>query len=503
MIKIGNEARQALVTGVNTLADAVKVTLGPKGKNVILFNGEGNAYVTKDGISVAKHIYDENPLVNAGIQLIRAAASKTAEKAGDSTTTSTILAQTLINKGLQLIEDGYPYPTIKYDLEKAQQIIKDWLMKHTLPIKTDTDIYNVAKTSTNNDENLSQLITDAFIKVGKDGLVMFEQSESPDTYIESVEGMQFNTGMVNNTFVTDKRKQLAEYDNCAILLFKNTVKSIDDVKVALQHCMLNKQPVAIIADDFSDKSIQQLYINYARSKCLVVPIKVPGFADARQEYYKDIAAVTGATIFTNNVNVQGFGIVNKLITTVNNTTLIYDDTAINKQCFKSRVEELQGLIDTVPEPSLVGLLKKQLNRLLGKIAIIKVGGTTEIEMRERYDRVEDAVCAIYAALEMGVCAGGGITFYHIWNQYKKENNFVFEILQQPLKQLCINAGLDYEKVIYMLKEDDINYGFDFANIKYCNMLNAGIIDPTKALLEAITNAISIANMLISTECIVH
>ena len=502
MIKFGNEARQPLVSGVNLLADAVKVTLGPKGKNVILFNGEGNAYITKDGISVAKHVYSDDPFVNAGIQLIRAAASKTAEKAGDSTTTSTVLAQALINKGLALIEQGYPYPTIKYDLERSQQIIKAWLMEHTVPIENETDIYNVAKTSTNNDTQLSKLITEAFLKVGKDGLVMFEQSESPETYIESVEGMQFNTGMFNNTFVTDKRKQLAEYDNCAILLFRNTVKNLDDVKIALQHCMLTKQPVAIIADDFSEKAIQQLYINYARSKCLIVPIKVPGFADARYEYYKDIAAVTGATIFTNNINVQGLGVVNKLITTISNTTLIYNNDITDKECFKNRVEELQGAIETTPEPALIPQLKKQLSRLLGKIAIIKVGGITEIEMRERYDRVEDAVCAIYAALEMGICAGGGMAFYHIWKQHKNENNFVFELLQQPLKQLCMNSGLEYDKVVTNFT-NDVDYGFDFANIKYCNMLEAGIVDPTKALVEAVTNAISIANMLISTECIVN
>ena len=285
MIKTGKEARNLLVQGVNTLANAVSVTLGPKGKNVILFNNEGTAYVTKDGISVAKHVYDEDPIINAGIQLIRTAASKTAEKAGDSTTTSTILAQALINEGVKLVDKQICYPEIKKQLDEASFIVNQWFTNHTTPIEYCSEhIYSVAKTSTNNDEVLSNVIVKAFITVGKDGLVMFEQSELPDTHMESVEGMQFNSGLINNSFVTNNKKQLAEYNNCAVVLFHGTVRSIDDVKIALQYAIEKKIAVAIIADDFADKAIQQLYVNYTRGKCLVLPIKAPGFAEGRMEY---------------------------------------------------------------------------------------------------------------------------------------------------------------------------------------------------------------------------
>lgn len=500
MIKTGKDARNLLVSGVNLLADAVKVTLGPKGKNVILFNNEGNAYVTKDGISVAKHVHDKDPMVNAGIQLIRAAASKTAEKAGDSTTTSTILAQALVNEGLQLVNNNVNYPTIKKQLDEAKTIVNHWFKEHTTNIEYCSEhIYSVAKTSTNNDEPLSNVIVKAFMTVGKDGLVMFEQSDSPSTYMEYVEGMQFNTGLINNTFVTNNKKQLSEYTDCAVVLFHGTVRSIDDIKIALQYAIDKKIAVAIIADDFADKAIQQLYINFTRGKCLVLPIKAPGFAEGRLEYFKDLEAITGATVCTTTVNRDAIGMIDKIISTVDNTTMIYSNNVADTLKFKQRVEELQGKINTTKEDNLILSIKKQLSRLLGKIAIIKVGGTTEIEMRERYDRVEDAVCAVYAALELGVCAGGGRSYYTIYELNQHLNNFAINVLTKPLEQLCINAGIDFNEV----KEGQYPKGYDFAKDKYCDLLEVGIVDPTKALIEAYNNAVSIANMLLSTECIVN
>lgn len=500
MIKTGKDARNLLAQGVNSLADAVRVTLGPKGKNVILFNNEGTAYVTKDGVSVAKHIYDEDPIVNAGIQLIKAAASKTAEKAGDSTTTSTILAQSLINEGLKLVDNNLCYPEIKRQLDEATHIVNRWFHDHSTPIHYCSEhIYSVAKTSTNNDMYLSNIITKAFMTVGHEGLVMFEQSDSTDTHMESVEGMQFNSGLVNNSFVTNHKKQLAEYENCAVVLFHGTVRSLDDVKIPLQYAIDKKIAVAIIADDFADKAIQQLYVNYSRGKCLVAPIKAPGFAEGRMEYFKDISAITGASVCTNNITKESIGTIDRIISTVNNTTLFYNNSIINTNKFVERVDELQGKIETTDDSKIVTNIKKQLSRLLGKIAIIKVGGITEVEMRERYDRVEDAVCAIYAALEAGVCAGGGRSYYTIYQQNQNKNNFAINVLTKPFEQLCLNAGIDFN----IIKEGTYPNGYDFAKDEFCDLLAVGIVDPTKALVEAYNNAISVATMLLSTECVIH
>lgn len=500
MIKTGQKARECVVQGVNLLADAVKVTLGPKGKNVILFNGENNAYLTKDGISVAKHVYDNDPLINAGVQLIRTAAAKTAQQAGDSTTTSTILAQALIQKGMELIENQTSYNDLKTQLDNAVNYVENTLKKFSIPIKYDfQSIYNVAKTSANNDEKLANIITNAFLTVGDTGLVMFEQSECPETYIESVEGMQFNTGLINNTFVTNHKKQLADYTNCAVVLFNGTIRSLDDVKTPLQHCMNKQQPLIIIANDFSDKAIQQLYVNFTRGKCLVAPVKAPGFAAARLEYFNDLSAITGANICTTTINVVDMGQVAQVITSVANTTLIYTEDVSKSEKFQKRLETLQGIIDTNTDSTTIYNLKKQMSRLLGKIAVIKVGGITDIEVREKYDRVEDAVCAVYAALEEGVCAGGGIMYYHIAHMYPT-SNFAIDVLTTPLKQLCINSGTEYTKI-----KKEINYpiGYDFLTDNVCNLYKVGIVDPTKALLEAYKNAVSIANLVLSTECIIN
>ena len=334
--------------------------------------------------------------------------------------------------------------------------------------------------------------------VGKEGLVMFEQSELPDTHIESVEGMQFNSGLINNTFVTNHKKQLAEYTNCAVVLFHGTVRSIDDIKVALQEAISKKIAVAVIADEFADKAIQQLYVNYTRGKCLVLPIKAPGFAEGRMEYFKDIAAITNATVCTTTVNKDNIGYIDRIISTVNNTTLFYDQSVIETPLFKTRIEELQGKINTTTDITIALNIKKQLSRLLGKIAIIKVGGITEIEMRERYDRVEDAVCAIYAALESGVCAGGGRAYYTIYQLHKDKNNFAINILTKPFEQLCLNAGIDFNTI----KDGTYPNGYDFAKDKFVDLLKVGIVDPTKSLVEAYSNAISVATMLLSTECVI-
>lgn len=501
MIEFGKDAREALLEGVNTLARAVKVTLGPKGKNVVLFNNEDKAYLTKDGISVAKHVYSEDAMVNAGIQLIREAAAKTAELAGDNTTTSTIIAQALINKGIALLNEGKTYRELKESLYEMLNFADTYLHQHSLQIDYNYDsIYGVAKTSANNEAIIAQLVTEAFMSVGSEGLVMFEQSDSNVTYVDTTEGMQFNSGMMHPEFVTNKRKQLAEYTNCLVCVLHDTVKSIEDIKWALEQSLQKKQPIAIIADDFSDKAMQQLYVNFTRGKINVLPIKAPNFAEGRVEALKDIEAVTMSA--TNKL-----GIVSKIICTPATTTLIYDDSIKESQAFKDRVEFLKGKIENEHNSVMRTKIAKQLSRLLGKIAVIKVGGTTEIEMRERYDRVEDAVCAVYGSLEQGILPGGGVALLNTVLEFSAKNNhnnFAIDALISPFDQLCINSNVDKDIIVQEITDNNhFNYGYDFLEDTCCDMLNKGIVDSTKAVTEAINNAVSVATMVLSTECMIH
>lgn len=510
MINLGKESRDLLIKGINQLANAVKVTLGPKGKNVVLFNQDGKAYVTKDGISVAKHIFDENPVINAGMQFVREAAAKTAQTAGDSTTTATILTQKLVNSGVEFLDNGGSYREVKSMFSEAQQFVTKYILKHSKKC-TVNELYNVALTSTNNDKELSTIIAEAFKKVGSEGLVSFEQTESPTTTVDFVEGMQFNNGIYNNSFVTNKRKQIAEYENCNVVLYDGTLKDIDVIISAMQTSINNSVPLIVIANDFADKAITQMYVNFTRGKCNVLPIKTPGFADARNEYLNDLRAITGATIIKNRVvQYADIGKIKKIVSNMGSTTLFYDyDTLLNHVLFDERIEELKGRIETVDDDKLKEQYKKQLSRLLGKIAVIKVGGTTEIEIREKYDRVEDAVCACYAALELGICPGSGRMYLNCiskWNDLHKQNdipyNFAISALNSILEQQCANSGWEFNNMLDYYIGNNKNVGFDFLNEKSVNLYKVGIIDSSKALIEAYSNAISVALIVLSTECVI-
>lgn len=505
MVIIGNESRNTLIKGVNILANAVKVTLGPKGKNVVLFNQDGKAYITKDGISVAKQIYDEDYTVNAGIQLIREATAKTAKTAGDSTTTSTILAQALINKGAEALNNGMSYTEIKNQYNDALDFVINKLQHYTIKVYL-PDIYSVALTSTNNDKELAKIVYKAFDSVGEDGLVIFEQTENPNTTVECVDGMQFNSGVINSSFVSNVKKQIAEYHNCNIILVDDTIRSIDDISEAIIYSKNQSKPLVIIANDFSDKTIQQLYVNYTRGNCIVLPIKTPGFAAARNEYLEDISAITSATICRGQkIQKDYIGTIDKIISSIDKTTIFYDKNNKSEKLEK-RIEELGGKIDNSSDDNVKSQLKKQLNRLLGRIAVIKVGGTTDIEIREKYDRIEDAVCATYAALEDGISPGGGRAYMQCvydWKELANSENIAIDTLQEPFNQLCINSDLNNEDIKPLLIPYDYYIGYDFLRNTQVDLIDKGIVDPTKALIEAYKNAISVSLMLLSTECVVQ
>ena len=505
MVITGKESRDTLIKGVNILANAVKVTLGPKGKNVVLFNQDGKAYITKDGISVAKHIYDENYVVNAGIQFIREATAKTAETAGDSTTTSTILAQALINNGANALDNGMSYTDLKNQYNKALDFVINKLQNNTIKIYL-SDIYNVSLTSTNNDKELAEIVFKAFEGVGENGSVMFEQTENSNTTVERVDGMQFNSGVINSTFMSNVKRQIAEYKNCNVILVDDTIRSIDDISEAIIYSKNQSKPLVIIANDFSDKTVQQLYVNYTRGNCIVLPIKTPGFAAARNEYLEDISSITSATICRGQkVQKEYIGTIDKIISSIDKTTIFYDKNNKSEKLEK-RIEELNGKINNTQDDNVKNQLKKQLNRLLGKIAVIKVGGTTDIEIREKYDRIEDAVCATYAALEGGISPGGGRAYMQCvydWEKQNNDKNIAIESLKEPFNQLCINSDLDNQEINKLLTPYDYYIGYDFLNSIQVDLIDKGIVDPTKALIEAYKNAISVSLMLLSTECVVQ
>lgn len=509
MIKYNKEARAALLQGVNMLADAVKVTLGPNGKNVILHNDEGEPYVTKDGVSVAKKVTSDDVFVEAGIKLVREAASKTAEEAGDGTTTSCILAQFLINEGFRILDEHpeYSVNAFKNGMQIAYQVILNEIPKLKLKKR---DIENIATISTNGDKILGTLVSEAFSIVGKDGLVLFEESPNQETYVDSIEGTQIKNGYISSAFITDAQKQICSYDNALVLLINNTLTSLESIRPILAQ-VIKKAPLLIIADDFSPAVLKDIIINNRKAGARILPIKTYGFGNGKYECLKDIQAVTGAYIYSelNEIddNVQALGMCSKVVATMTDTTIVKSDM-LDTTLLNKRIEDLKGRIKEEKDKNNIRVLREHLARLVGKKAVIYVGDVTEVAAKEKYDRVEDAVCAVKAALEEGVVEGGGITFLRINQKHSGTYNdgafnagysLVFSALAVPFETLCANSGIGPISIIEKLKEDE---GYDFKTNSICTMKKLGIIDPYKVERCALENAISVASMILTTECIV-
>ena len=518
MIQTKEEARESLLKGLNILADLVKTTLGPHGNTVILHTLEGKAYTTKDGVSVARQVFDNDMMIDAGIQLVREATSKTAEVAGDGTTTSTILTQALITRCMESIKEGESPLILKQQMDLALKDIIELLKSPEFSIKVGFDkksLKDIATISANNDSQLGELIADAFIEAGEDGLVLFDMSSGENTTVETLNGMQIESQLLSPAFINNQRSQTAEYEErdnpVAVLLIDNIVKNVKDMAQSTLNYAISKQiPILLVAHDFTPAVLKEIIQNNVRNNTQILPIKADGFGIGKTECLKDISAITGATIYDNTevTSHKGYGICSKVIVSKFNTTIIKSDK-INLDKFNERVEALKSRIEEESDSFNKKKLKEKLAKLIGKMAVIHVGGITESIAKEKYDRVEDAVYATKAAIEEGVSIGGGMTYANIGHKLHNlhasalENKsgyfIVLNALLEPFHQLSINSSAND---ISSLDCPIGHTGYDFRNYRWVDMVEEGIIDPTKVLRVALENAVSVAGMIITTSGII-
>jgi len=497
MILHGKEIRSKLKEGVDLITDAVKVTLGPKGRNVILYDGADNAYLTKDGISVASRVYSEDPAVNAGIKIVREASEKTARDAGDGTTTSLILAQALFNEGLKALDKGVSIVDIRKHysefLEKANNYLKN--NARNLDYTYDNARY-IAYISANNDEDIAKIVAEAYSKVGKDGSVIVEQYDEPYTKVEYIEGSRYKIGIASKDFYTSKKKNEAQYSNAYVLLFNNDIKSIDEIKYALVKPAEEKRPVIIIANDFSEICLSQLYTNYIRGLVNILPIKSMGSSYHRRDLFNDIQSITGGKIYESRPTSTDidFGKLDKVKSTLIET-VFYNSTPRPK--YLEHIEELKENIGNEKVAPIKELLKQRLSNLNGNIATIYVGGTTTVEQKEKFDRIDDAVCAVKVAFEEGVIDGGGSTLVRMAREICKYNE-IRDALYSPFNQLCINSY----GAANLIDNITNSLGWNFLTDSQENLSESSVIDPVKVVRLSIENSMSVALQLLTTEAIV-
>lgn len=493
-----------LITTIERIVATVGSTLGPQGKNVILFNNEGDAFMTKDGVSVAKHLNSDNVIEKAIIQIIREASLKTAEEAGDGTTTSSILAGNIILNSIRQISRGKNPAILKKELLESLPVIINKLKELSTPIDVDYDTLKyIATTSANNDATIGNIIAEAFVYAGKEGLVTFDKTPLSTTYVEKLEGTQIDNGVINKDFITDKKKMQTVLENAKVLLIKGSVNNWKEMLPIAQ--AVKDTPTVVVAFDFSENTLRGIIRNNFQGFTNILPIRLTGYTANREDLLNDLSAITTASVCSVSNFENKFGTIHKVISTQTSTTFILD--SVVPDSFYKRIEELKAQIEDSRKlgDSYVKSAEKRLAKFVGKIATIYVGGSTELEAKERYDRVEDAVCATKSALEEGICNGGATTFINIAapftdiESYSDGFNIILIALFSPFRKLCQNAGLEYKDYISGITNE---IGYDFSNFKYVNMLEAGIIDPTKVIRNSIENAISVAALLINTDYIV-
>ena len=511
----GEDARKKLKNGIDMLADAVKVTLGPKGRNVALSKSFGSQVVTKDGVTVAKSIEAKDPFVNVGVEIIKEAASKTNDEAGDGTTTSTIIAQHIANEGLRVVSAGANPVSVKRGIDKGVEKVVEELKKSAKTISTRDEIAQVATISANNDSDLGNLIADVFDKVGKDGVITVEEAKGFTDEIEYTEGMQFDRGYVSPYFVTNPETLEAILEKPYILVTDKKLSSLQDVQTlaekVLQHI---DKPLLIIADDIENQALTTLVFNKLRGTINVVAVKAPGFGDRRKEMLKDIAVLTGAEFISeelgrtlDSIEVTDLGTARKVVVTKETTTIV--DGNGEKGAIEERITEIKTQIENSTSDYDKEKLQERLAKLSGGVAVIKVGAATEVEMKEKKDRVEDALNATRAALEEGVVVGGGLALHNmipVLDKVKTEDkdeevgvDILRKALDAPLRQIAENAGKDGAVIASQCSE---NKGYDAKNDKFVDMFEAGLTDPVKVTRLALTYGASVATMLLTTESVI-
>ena len=515
-IKFDVEARDGLKRGVDALANAVKVTLGPKGRNVIISRSFGAPVVTKDGVSVAKEIELEDPLENMGAQMVKEVASKTNDLAGDGTTTATVLAQAIVKEGLKNVAAGANPMDLKRGIDKAVEAIVDDLGKQSKEVGNSSEkIKQVASISANNDDVIGDLIAKAFGKVGKEGVITVEEAKGTETYVDIVEGMQFDRGYLSPYFVTNSDKMITDLENPYILLYDKKVSTMKDLLPVLEPVAQSGKPLLIIAEDVDGEALATLVVNKLRGSLKIAAVKAPGFGDRRKAMLEDIAILTGGTVISEE---RGFTLENttlEMLGTAERVTIDKDNTTVvngagDKSLIKNRVNQIKAQIETTTSDYDKEKLQERLAKLAGGVAVLYVGAASEVEMKEKKDRVDDALHATRAAVEEGIVAGGGVALVRAKSVLEKittENldettgiQIVARAIEAPLRTIVSNAGGEGSVVVAKVMEGKKDFGYDDKTETYVDMLKAGIIDPKKVTRIALENAASVAGMILTTEC---
>ncbi len=512
-IAYDTKARAALKKGVDKLANAVRVTLGPKGRNVVIERKFGSPTVTKDGVSVAKEIDLEDQLENVGAQMLKEVASKTSDKAGDGTTTATVLAQSIISEGLKNVTAGANPMEIKKGIDLAKNHVVEFLSKISKDIPDSNQIAQVATISANDDQEIGSKIAEAMDKVGKDGVITVEESKTAETYLEFVEGMQFDRGYLSPYFVTNSDSMEADLEDPYVLVHDKKISNMKDLLPLLEKVVQAGKPILIIAEDIDGEALATLVVNKLRGTFKVLAVKAPGFGDRRKAMLEDIAILTGATVVSEeqgykleNATLEYLGSCKKVVSDKDNTTIV--DGSGNKNAIKARVNEIRVQIDKTTSDYDKEKLQERLAKLSGGVAVLNVGAATEVEMKEKKARVDDALHATRAAVEEGIVAGGGVALLRASVELDKVKsdttqqvgvNIMKRALEGPIRQICENAGVEASIVVQKVLEGKNDFGFDARKEEYVNMFKAGIIDPAKVARVAVENAASISGLLLTTE----
>ena len=517
-IKFNMDARDLLKKGVDQLADAVKVTLGPKGRNVIIEKKFGAPQITKDGVTVAKEIELEDHFENTGAQLVKSVASKTGDDAGDGTTTATILAQSIVNVGLKNVTAGANPMDLKRGIDKAVDAVVDYIKNVAEKVDDNYDkIEQVATVSANNDPEIGKLIADAMRKVSKDGVITIEESKSRDTYINVVEGMQFDRGYLSGYFMTDADKMECVMDNPYILLYDKKISNIKDFLPILQPAAESGRPLLVIAEDVDSEALTTLVVNRLRGGLKICAVKAPGFGDRRKAMLEDIAVLTGGIVISEEKGLKleqatlaMLGTCDKVTVTKDNTTIV--NGAGEKQQIADRVAQIKNEIANTTSSYDKEKLQERLAKMSGGVAVLYVGANSEVEMKEKKDRVDDALCATRAAIEEGVVAGGGTTYIRALSALKDVKgcnadeqtgiNIVVRAIEEPLRQIVTNAGGEGAVVVQKVREGEGDFGYNARTDTFEDMRKAGVIDPAKVARVALENAASIAGLFLTTECLI-
>ncbi len=516
-IKFDREAQDAILTGVNILANAVKATLGPRGRNVLIEKTFGAPVVTKDGVTVAKEIELEDRFENMGAQMVKEVASKTSDVAGDGTTTATILAQAIYREGIKLVAAGHDPMKLKRGIDKAVEVVVDSIRKQSKQVKGRTEIAQVATVSANGDETIGNIIADAMEKVGKDGVITVEEGRSLETELEVVEGMQFDRGYLSPYFITDTEKMQIELEDPIILMYDKKISNMKDLVPLLEEVARSTKPLLVMAEDIEGEALATLVVNKMRGTLKAAAVKAPGFGDRRKAMLEDIAVLTGGKVIAEEVGMKlenakmaDLGGAKKVIIDKDNTTLIGGSG--KKGEIEGRIRQIKAQVDEASGEYDREKLQERLAKLAGGVAVIRVGAATETEMKEKKARVEDALNATRAAVEEGIVPGGGVALIRAIKDVEAFKGadveegagvrIIKKVLEEPLRGIAGNAGWDGSIVVGKVSEQKGSHGFDAAKLEYCDLIAAGIIDPAKVTRSAMINASSVAGLLLTTEALI-